>query len=221
MYSKRVCVTSRRCGRSSARIENFYWGQHDWSLKDWRERFVSHLLLSGFTRALIWQLQAVDPTPALPSFDNPSITHPSVDGLSNNDVPNESMLVMWREDRFEGVDGRPVEGLTDTTRVQLWHPVGTAVETVLAWSGRLETPGIIQPFKQAYREAYLLTDAERDTNFTPIVLPRISSSSFPFIASAKNWAGKTIFVSSMALRTSALSVHSPHGICRRSSGSNP
>jgi hypothetical protein len=47
--------------------------------------------------------------------------------------------------------------------VALWHPVGRPVGEVLAWRERLEALGVSQPFKQAHREVYLLTDAERRT----------------------------------------------------------
>ena len=75
------------------------------------------------------------------------------------------------------VDGTPalcVDGLAThvqgeqfphgtTADIALWHPVGRGVEEVVAWRRRLEELGITQPFKQAHREIYLLTDAERQT----------------------------------------------------------
>jgi Domain of unknown function (DUF4132) len=50
-----------------------------------------------------------------------------------------------------------------TAEVRLWHPVGRAMDEVTAWRRRLEDAQITQPFKQAHREVYLLTDAERNT----------------------------------------------------------
>ncbi|MFD9735586.1 DUF4132 domain-containing protein [Umezawaea sp. NPDC059074] len=47
--------------------------------------------------------------------------------------------------------------------VALWHPIGKETTEVLAWREWLERHGITQPFKQAHREVYLLTDAERNT----------------------------------------------------------
>jgi hypothetical protein len=47
--------------------------------------------------------------------------------------------------------------------VTLWHPAGQSVDEVIAWRRRIEELGIVQPFKQAHREIYLLTDAERRT----------------------------------------------------------
>jgi hypothetical protein len=48
-------------------------------------------------------------------------------------------------------------------KIHLWHPIESDTDTVLAWRDRLEQLQISQPLKQAYREIYLLTDAEVST----------------------------------------------------------
>ena len=45
----------------------------------------------------------------------------------------------------------------------LWHPIGREPDEIVAWRDWLERHAITQPFKQAHREVYLLTDAERAT----------------------------------------------------------
>ncbi len=52
--------------------------------------------------------------------------------------------------------------LSDDAPVRLWHPAGLAVADVLAWRERLERERVIQPFKQAHREVYLLTPVEQE-----------------------------------------------------------
>ncbi|MGW2377273.1 DUF4132 domain-containing protein [Kitasatospora sp. NPDC001683] len=47
--------------------------------------------------------------------------------------------------------------------VELWHPVGHPTGEVLAWRSLLERHQVVQPFKQAHREVYLLTPAEEHT----------------------------------------------------------
>lgn len=54
--------------------------------------------------------------------------------------------------------------VTQGTEVELWHPVGHEPAQIVAWRDWLERHGITQPFKQAHREVYLLTDAERATH---------------------------------------------------------
>ncbi|MQY16387.1 hypothetical protein SRB5_65860 [Streptomyces sp. RB5] len=63
---------------------------------------------------------------------------------------------------LRGLDGAEVAGGDDAV-VELWHPVGRPVEEIRAWRDRLEQHGVTQPFRQAHREVYLLTDAERAT----------------------------------------------------------
>ncbi len=67
------------------------------------------------------------------------------------------------------VDGRPTDvqavpiAHQEAAEITLWHPVGRSINEITAWRRRLEELGITQPFKQAHRELYLLTDAERRT----------------------------------------------------------
>ena len=58
------------------------------------------------------------------------------------------------------VDGAPVE----RGPVRLWHPVEAEPDDVGAWRRFLEEHEITQPFKQAHREVYVLTAAERETD---------------------------------------------------------
>ncbi|WP_157518515.1 DUF4132 domain-containing protein [Herbidospora mongoliensis] len=47
--------------------------------------------------------------------------------------------------------------------VRLWHPARASVEEVRAWREVVQDKEIRQPFKQAFREVYLLTPAEEAT----------------------------------------------------------
>lgn len=63
--------------------------------------------------------------------------------------------------------GRPVDSagrpLTAAGAVRLWHPVRASLEEIRAWRDLLIARQIRQPFKQAFREIYLLTPAELET----------------------------------------------------------
>lgn len=69
----------------------------------------------------------------------------------------------WLDGRLVDAGDAPLEGLGGDTRVSLWHPINATVDEVRGWRGWLERHGVTQPFKQAHREVYLLTDAERRT----------------------------------------------------------
>src|SRR5262249_42107920 len=62
----------------------------------------------------------------------------------------------------EDVEGRPIEP-AQCTSATLWHPLYADADHVLAWRQRLAALGVTQPFKQAHREIYVVTDAERQT----------------------------------------------------------
>ncbi|MFI9613004.1 DUF4132 domain-containing protein [Streptomyces sp. NPDC052023] len=77
--------------------------------------------------------------------------------------------LLWTVDgRTAGYADGALRTLTDDpvthgTEVALWHPVDHEPAHIVAWRDWLERHGVTQPFKQAHREVYLLTDAERAT----------------------------------------------------------
>lgn len=75
----------------------------------------------------------------------------------------DGVPAFFADGEMRDVNGQVVPVSADSI-VKLWHPIGRSVEEVLAWRHRLETLEIRQPFKQAWREVYVLTDAERRTN---------------------------------------------------------
>ncbi|MER5479415.1 DUF4132 domain-containing protein [Streptomyces sp. NPDC002734] len=70
---------------------------------------------------------------------------------------------------FQDVDGAwraaaPAAGpLGEPVRVRLWHPILASAEEIRAWRELLVAEQVRQPFKQAFREIYLLTPAEEET----------------------------------------------------------
>jgi hypothetical protein len=119
------------------RIETGYLRQRRWKLPAWRERYLDHPVVGTLARRLIWCF-----------------------GNANGKVQNG----IWHDGNLVSADGAALENLSDDTQVELWHPADAPVDTVIAWRTWLERHEITQPFKQAHREIYLLTDAERNTN---------------------------------------------------------
>jgi Domain of unknown function (DUF4132) len=70
-------------------------------------------------------------------------------------IPHQSELLSAAD--------RPISSHAKTA-VSLWHPLRSTPEQVLAWRNWLERHEVTQPFKQAHREIYVLTDAERRTD---------------------------------------------------------
>ncbi|PWI17615.1 hypothetical protein DI272_28205 [Streptomyces sp. Act143] len=78
------------------------------------------------------------------------------------------------------------------TEVTLWHPVGHEPAEIVAWRDWLERHGITQPFKQAHREVYLLTDAERATGTysNRFAAHYLRQHQFHALAAVRGWRNK-------------------------------
>lgn len=78
--------------------------------------------------------------------------------------------------------------------VELWHPLGRSTRELAGWRDWLEHKSIRQPFKQAHREVYLLTDAERHTGtysnrFAAHVLRQ---HQFHALAAVRGWRNRLV-----------------------------
>lgn len=81
-------------------------------------------------------------------------------------------LIWWFDDKQTGIvhDGQIMDvnkiplDISQYERVKVWHPIYSDVDLVSAWRNYMLDEEIKQPFKQAYREIYVLTDAEINTN---------------------------------------------------------
>ena len=118
------------------RLERLYLGDRAWPLDVWRERYLDQPLVQNLTRRLIWSFR---------------IGEQWAPGLMQDSAPQD-------------VSGVPLALDGDKTRVRLWHSMHSSAPEVLAWRQRLAKLGITQPVKQAHREIYVLTDAERATH---------------------------------------------------------
>jgi hypothetical protein len=117
------------------RAEGSYLAGREHRLGTWRERWLAHPLLRRLAGSLLWTLGEGGAARVVSAVGG---------------VPRT-------------LDGREAEGLAADAPVRLWHPIGSDVETILGWRRRLAALGVRQPFKQAHREVYLLTPAERLT----------------------------------------------------------
>jgi hypothetical protein len=93
------------------------------------------------------------------------LDHPLVGTLARRLIWrfDESTTGIFLDGKLVDRDGRELT-LFDDSNVELWHPLHSATEETLGWRAFLENQEIRQPFKQAHREIYVLTDAERETN---------------------------------------------------------
>jgi len=118
------------------RIDNLYLMQKKWTFISWQTRYLNHPLIGTIARRLIWTFSKGD----------------------------QSASGIWFDGQIIGTDHQLLDWLDDSTTVELWHPIHVESNIVLEWRQWLLEHEIRQPFKQAYREIYLLTDAERNTH---------------------------------------------------------
>lgn len=115
------------------RIERFMLSPRSWPLALWRQRYLDHPLIGVVVRRLIWRFER--------------------DGRS----------FIWHDGQLESARGESLGPIDDDAFIQIWHPVDSDVANIEAWREWLVQHEVTQPFKQAHREIYLLTDAERNT----------------------------------------------------------
>jgi hypothetical protein len=125
-------------GAQRDRLDSLFLENKTWDYAIWRERYLDHPVVGVLARRLIWRVRASATAPWR------SVTHLQGQGLCD-------------------VQGRPVEIVEQGAHVRLWHPIEVDAAEALAWRRFFEDRELRQPFKQAHREVYLLTDAERRT----------------------------------------------------------
>jgi hypothetical protein len=145
------------------RIDALFLSRRSWTFAARRERYLDHPLVGAIARRLIWSFAAKGKTS---------------EGI-------------WHDGELVGLNCKPLKFEGEPT-VSLWHPIGRAVDEVLAWRDWLERQEVVQPFKQAHREVYLLTDAEQRTGtysnrFAAHVLKQ---HQFNALCAARGWKNK-------------------------------
>lgn len=143
------------------RLDDLFLLQKKWSYAIWLRRYIHHPLVGTIARRLIWRFSKED----------------------------KAVSAIWFDQRMVNRDGNPVDWLDDSTTVELWHPIHTEPDVVLEWRRYLMEHEIRQPFKQAYREIYLLTDAERNTRLysNRYAAHILRQHQFNSLCAAKGW----------------------------------
>jgi Domain of unknown function (DUF4132) len=117
------------------RLERLFLQERTRSFLEFRSRYLDHPLVGILARRLIWRYS---------------------DGARAGDG-------IWLNGRIVDDRDQVLDWLGAETRVALWHPLACGLEQLRAWREWFDRHQVRQPFKQAHREIYLLTDAERRT----------------------------------------------------------
>jgi hypothetical protein len=99
-----------------------------------------------------------------------------------------SELAIWHDGRLIDSGEREID-LAAHKSARLWHPASSDVQTIFHWRCWLEDHSIRQPFKQAHREVYLITDAEREnsTYSNRFAAHILRQAQFAALAAQRGW----------------------------------
>jgi hypothetical protein len=117
------------------RIEEFYLINRNISYSIFKENYIENNLIQILSKNLIW------------NFKNEEI----------------NVNLIFSERGFIDENGKNYSKELSNTNVSLWHPIGFDSTYILNWRKFILNNEILQPFKQAFREIYIITDAELNT----------------------------------------------------------
>lgn len=117
------------------KIESLFLARQRLTYAAWRAGYAEDAELASITGSLIWSFEGA--------------------GAPCGGMPSDGGL--------RGLQDREIEAPSGEAGIVLWHPVTASAEEVLAWRHRLQALGISQPFRQAHRESYALTETDRRT----------------------------------------------------------
>ena len=116
------------------RFDRMLRSNREMSLDYFKEKYVQHGLISFVINKVIFK-------------------------FSSN---QKSILAIYINNKWIDIDYKEID-INNYSTVSLWHPATSSTQEVKDWRQFLMDSEIQQPFKQAYREIYLLTDAEINT----------------------------------------------------------
>ncbi|GAA3561470.1 DUF4132 domain-containing protein [Snuella lapsa] len=117
------------------RIEKIFLSKREWEFNQWKELYLDNKVLAFFGTKLIWNFKTDTKTTSAIYCNNKFVSPQGAIDLNFN-----------------------------KSKVELWHPVKVTIGEVQQWREWLIENQVKQPFKQAHREVYIVTDAERATN---------------------------------------------------------
>ncbi len=139
-FKKNIKQIKTSISSHKKRLEDFYLTNRVIPYSSFRENYLENNLVRVLAKDLIWNLKS--------------------DNLNTN-------LILSKNGFVDGEGNSYSDELKDTelknTEVSLWHPIGFESAYILRWRDYILSQQIFQPFKQAFREIYIITDAELTT----------------------------------------------------------
>jgi len=119
------------------RLENAMREQRNWSWEVWQSTFAQHPVSGHLARRLVW-------------------------AISTSDGTHLAYAIYNKQGSWQTAEGAEVQ-VTNEQRLHIVHPIEMPPEDHSRWQRYIVQHRISQPFKQMFRESYLLTPAEEET----------------------------------------------------------
>lgn len=146
------------------RIDRLYLDDRTWDFEDFNTHYLNHGLVSFIAKRLIWELEFTD---------------------------GRVISAMHLNDSWTDVAQNSIENV-ENCKVRLWHPINSGIDQVMLWRNRLDELKVKQPMKQAFREVYILTDAEINTRVysNRMAAHLLKQHQFNALAAVRGWKYK-------------------------------
>jgi len=147
------------------RIDRMLRIERIWKYCSFSEHYLHHALMGFLAKKIIW------------NFTSKGISESAI-YIKNEWVNNEGQAIT----------------IAENSEVSLWHPVEQSILEIQTWRAFLLSNQIQQPLKQAYREVYLLTDAEINTKTysNRMAAHIIKQHQFVTLAKGRNWSARLL-----------------------------
>lgn len=165
------------------RLDRSYIQKRVFQFDHFQKYYFHHGLMSFLTQKLIWTFEKED---------------------------QKTHAIYWNK-KWQDVNEKEVDWIDKNTTVKLWHPLESETDDILKWRNFLQDNQIKQPLKQAYREVYILTDAEVNTKSysNRMAAHILKQHQFNALAGIRNWKYQLIGAYDDGYDTQACSLEIP------------
>jgi len=97
--------------------------------------------------------------------------------------------VIFKDGLWVNVNDEEINWIDESCTVQLWHPIFATEHEIVQWRAKIMELEWSQPIKQAYREIYILTEAEVNTKSysNRMAAHILKQHQFSSLANLRNW----------------------------------
>jgi hypothetical protein len=180
-FTAKTKLIQEQLSFQAKRIEEIYLLDRQWQYTNWEALYNRVGVLTFLAQKLVWEFE----------------------------TEGTKQTGMYQNGQFVNALGHPLSILPEKTIVRLWHPVIATMEAVSQWREFVFQRNIVQPFKQVYREIYIITDAELNTQsysnrFAAHILKNYQ---FGALCKTREWMGYNQFHHDGGMPTKKLKNH--------------